>query len=297
MCYIKLIVSGLDYSFDEMPRLVLERALTTSERSAGRLYATQFMLVLMRAKIPNFEVWGLPMLIRQTKDKDRTVALFAMEILDEACHERAYLEELVSLWPTFSTMGDRGKLLTTRFYSLPRGLNHPKSTIQAEIESWVNLYNKRYVLLVEADTHATLTLHTKNEDGTYSRRTCSSRTATIPPNVLPHLYGQLVQTDQGMENLTKYGQLPKLYDTLLQAKCSNEKESLQLKSALWTLGHMSTSARGVDLLCDPAVRVYEKIIFLAKECEVYSIRATALHVLGLIGSTKSGANVLFKYGN
>lgn len=286
----------MDYSFDEMPRLVLDRALTTSERSAGRLYATQFMLVLMRAKIPNFEVWGLPMLIRQTKDKDRTVALYAIEILDEACHERAYLEELVSLWPDFSPMGDRGKLLNTRFYSLPRGLNHPKSKIQLEIESWVITYNKRYVLLVEADTHATLTLHTKNEDGTYSRRTCSSRTAIIPPNVLPHLYGQLVQTDQGMENLTKYGQLQRLYETLLQAKCSDEKESLHLKSAMWALGHISTSARGVDLLCDPVVRVYDKILCLVKQCEVYSIRATALHVLGLIGSTKAGANVLFKYG-
>lgn len=78
----------MDYSFDETSRQVLEKALTTSERSTGRLYATQFMLVLMRAKIPNFEVWGLPMLIRQTKDKDRTVALYAMEILDESCYER-----------------------------------------------------------------------------------------------------------------------------------------------------------------------------------------------------------------
>lgn len=193
-------------------------------------------------------------------------------------------------------MGDRGKLLTTRYYSLPRGLNHPKSTIQFEIESWVTNFNKRYVLLVEADTHATLTLHTKNEDGTYSRRTCSTRTAINPPNVIPHLYGQLVQTAQGLDNLTKYGNLQKLYETLLQAKCSDEKESLLLKSAMWALGHMSTSARGVDLLCDPAVRVYEKILYLAKQCEVYSIRATALHVLGLIGSTKAGANVLYKYG-
>lgn len=97
MCYIKLIVSGLDYSCDETARLVLEKALTTSERSAGRLYATQFMLVLLRAKIPNFEVWGLPLLIRQTKDKDRTVALSAMDILDEACFERVCGNGLISI--------------------------------------------------------------------------------------------------------------------------------------------------------------------------------------------------------
>lgn len=73
---------------DALPRQVLEKALSASERFAGRLYATQFMLVLLRAKIPNFEVWGLPLIIKQTKDKDRTVVLAALEILDEACHDR-----------------------------------------------------------------------------------------------------------------------------------------------------------------------------------------------------------------
>lgn len=85
----------------------------------------------------------------------------------------------------------------SRYYSIPRGLNHTKARIQQEIEIWLNAYNKRYVLLVEADTHAHLTLHTRSEDGTYSRRACSSREVYIaPPNILPHLYGQLVQTTQ-----------------------------------------------------------------------------------------------------
>lgn len=88
ICYIKLIVSGLDYTVDALPRQVLEKALNASERSAGRLYATQFLLVLLRAKIPNFEVWGLPLLIKQTRDKERKVILTALEILDEACHDR-----------------------------------------------------------------------------------------------------------------------------------------------------------------------------------------------------------------
>lgn len=88
ICYIKLIVSGLDYTVDPLPRQVLEQALAASERSAGRLYATQFMLVLLRAKTPNFEVWGLPLLIKQTRDKERKVVLAALEILDEACHDR-----------------------------------------------------------------------------------------------------------------------------------------------------------------------------------------------------------------
>lgn len=88
VCYIKLIVSGLDYTFDETPRKILEKAMSASDRRSGRLYATQFMLVLLRARIPNFEVWGLPLLIEQTKDTNRVVALAALEILDEASHDR-----------------------------------------------------------------------------------------------------------------------------------------------------------------------------------------------------------------
>lgn len=100
------------------------------------------------------------------------------------------------MWPDFSSAGDRGRLLMTRYYSIPRGLNHLKARIQHEVEFWLNGYNKRYVLLIEADMHASLTLHTRNLDGTYSRRSCSSPTSYSSPNVLPHLYGQLAQTTQ-----------------------------------------------------------------------------------------------------
>lgn len=41
-------------------------------------------------------------------------------------------------------------------------------------------------------------------------------------------------------------------------------------------------------------RIYDKFVFLATKCEVYSIRATCFNALGLIGSTNAGANVLFK---
>lgn len=108
--------------------------------------------------------------------------------------------------------------------------------------------------MIEADTHASMTLHYKNEDGTYSRRSCSSRPTIIPPNVLPHLYGQLVQTSQGMCELQKHGNLPQLIDQLNMAKCNDETESLNLKAALWALGHASTSVEGIEFLNDPISR-------------------------------------------
>lgn len=93
MCYVKLIVSSLDYTLDSVTRKVLENALTSAKTRSGRLYSTQFLIVLLRSRIPNFEVWGIPLIIQQTKDPDRSVVLAAMDVLEEACHEKVCLQE------------------------------------------------------------------------------------------------------------------------------------------------------------------------------------------------------------
>ncbi|XP_067642123.1 rapamycin-insensitive companion of mTOR isoform X3 [Eurosta solidaginis] len=294
VCYVKLTVSGLDYPLESITRKVLEKALQSSKIRGGRLYATQFLTVLLRARLKDFEVWGIPLIIQQTKDPDRSVVLAALDVLEEACHEKYYLEEIVSLWPNLKSLGDGGSLIMVRYYSLSRGLNHLKARIQEEIEFWKNAYNKRYVLLVEANTHSSLTLHIRNEDGYYSRRNCNTRPNIIPPNIPPHLYGQMVQTTQGTTALRKYGDLPQLVEVINRGKCSDYVECLELKSAIWAVGHASTHSNGIEYFVESGSRIYEKLIILATKCVVYSIRAVCFSVLGIIGGTNDGANILYK---
>ncbi|XP_053949989.1 rapamycin-insensitive companion of mTOR isoform X1 [Anastrepha ludens] len=294
ICYVKLTVSGLDYSLESVTRKVLEKALTAAKIRSGRLYATQFLTVLLRARLHNFEVWGIPLIIQQTKDPDRSVVLAALDVLEEACHEKYYLEEIVSIWPNLKSLGDVGRLLMARYYSLSRGLNHLKARIQEEIEYWKNGYNKRYVLLVDANTHSSLTLHVRNEDGHYSRRNCNTRPIIIPPNIAPHLYGQMIQTAQGTTALRKYGDLPHLVEVISRGKCSDDAECLDLKAAIWAVGHASTHSNGIEYFTESGSRIYEKLVILATKCVVYSIRATCFNVLGLIGGTNDGANILYK---
>lgn len=293
ICYVKLIVSGLDYSLEGEPRKILKRALQKHPSAKARLYAAQFLRVLLRAKLPNFEAWGIPMLLSLVDDSQaRCVQLAALEIIEEASYERDYLEEVVSVWPDLARFGDYGKLVMMRFYSIPRGINHPDSKLKDEISLWVKSFNKRYVLMIEADIHAHLTQHSKTEDGTYSRRHCAQRTGTGAPNVLPHLYGQLVQTNQGLSNLQMLGDLHGLIDVLVQSKCSNENEVLTLKAAMWALAHFSTSKDGVLYLKESPSQVYEHFVLLAKYAEVYSLRSTALNCLCLVATTQLGADVL-----
>lgn len=100
--------------------------------------------------------------------------------------------------------------------------------------------------------------------------------------------------EQGLDILLKYSDLPQQIETLLQIKCNTEFDCVRLKAAIWAIAHVSTSAQGLKYLL--MKRVFERIIYTAKYCDVYSIRATALHALGLIGSTKEGSNLLQKFG-
>lgn len=56
-----------------------------------------------------------------------------------------YLEELVNSWYKFDALGDSGSLLMIRYYSIPRGLSHPKAKLRQQIDLWINGYNKRFV--------------------------------------------------------------------------------------------------------------------------------------------------------
>lgn len=296
--YVKLIVSGLDYSLSSSvhyPRLILEKALTTSPNFESRLYSTQFLLVLLRARLPTVEEWGIPLLMKQLQDPDRRVVLATLDILEEACHENVYLLELAHVWPDLNKHHELGKYIMMRFYSIPRGMNHPSANVKSELDLWVSVFNKKYVLFVESETHSSLTLHTKNDEGYYSNRNSLHQRQVISSTNLPcHLYGALVQTQRGLSYLQKHGNVNQLLDVLSAAKCGNEEQSLTLKSAMWALGHVATNTDGVEFLNHPVSRFFDKIINLSKFCEVYSIRATAFNVLCLISSSVGGANALFK---
>ena len=83
---MKLMVASLDFAHDTHSRVILSKLLTACDTSM-RLYTTKHMRVLLRAKMPFFNSWGLELLIPQLYDVERQVALEAVDILDEGCEE------------------------------------------------------------------------------------------------------------------------------------------------------------------------------------------------------------------
>ncbi|KAL1465531.1 hypothetical protein WDU94_005089 [Cyamophila willieti] len=86
-CYVKLIVSCLDYSSSPATRLILTNILT-SEQVSSRHYSTQFLSILLRTRLetsPSYLNWVVESLVNQLQDEKKLVALCALNSLDEAC--------------------------------------------------------------------------------------------------------------------------------------------------------------------------------------------------------------------
>lgn len=306
-CYVKLIVSSFDYATDGPHRGILAKILTCRQESS-RLYATQFLLVLLRAGLPSFERWGVEMLVKQLFDQSKAVSLAALNIAHEACERRSCLERLVELRPDLQHLGDKGLLLLARLMSLPRGFRVLGGSrfATAEIVRWADSFVYRYVSLLEAELLDALTLHQRSEDGRYDRRHSSAgrwagarRDVFIPP----HLFGQLAQHEQGWSALLDSGRLIPFITLVLEAARKRniadwynvtDKDILELKAAMWACGHVATSTHGTQKLIDDGF--FKAVIDLAESCAVYSIRGTAVYVLGLMATTYRAANELFSLG-
>ncbi|RXM98652.1 Rapamycin-insensitive companion of mTOR [Acipenser ruthenus] len=93
---LKLTVSTLDYSRDGLSRVILSKILTAAADNC-RLYATKHLRVLLRANVEFFSNWGMELLVTQLHDKNKTISMESLDILDEACEDKEYNLKYVDL--------------------------------------------------------------------------------------------------------------------------------------------------------------------------------------------------------
>jgi rapamycin-insensitive companion of mTOR len=63
---MKLTLSSLDFAHDIHAQVILCKILTSTDKEM-RLYATRHLRVLLRAKMPFYNSWGLELLIPQVR--------------------------------------------------------------------------------------------------------------------------------------------------------------------------------------------------------------------------------------
>ncbi|XP_040276883.1 rapamycin-insensitive companion of mTOR isoform X2 [Bufo bufo] len=288
---LKLAVSSLDYSRDGLARVILSKTLTASPDSC-RLYATKHLRVLLRANVEFFSNWGIELLVTQLHDKSKNISTEALDILDEACEDKANLHALIQMKPALSHLGDKGLLLLLRFLSIPKGFSYlnERGYVTKQLEKWQKEYNLKYVDLIEEQLNEALTTYRKPVDGdNYVRR--SNQRVQRPYVYLPvHLYGQLVHHKTGSHLLEVQNIVPDLSYTVRSPSLDTWEGIKQLKAALWSLGNIGSSNWGLNLLQEE--NVIPDIVALAQHCEVLSIRGTCAYVLGLLSKTKQGCDIL-----
>ncbi|KAM8887321.1 rapamycin-insensitive companion of mTOR-like [Spinachia spinachia] len=292
---LKLAVSTLDYSRDGLARVILSKILTAAT-DACRLYATKHLCVLLRASVEFFSSWGMELLVTQLHDHNKAVSMEALDILDEACEDKANLHALIQLKPALSHLGDKGLLLLLRFLSIPKGFSYlnERGYVSKQLDKWQKEYNLKYVDLIEEQLNEALTTYRKPVDGdNYVRR--SNQRLQRPNVYLPvHLYGQLVHDKTGCHLLEAQSVVPDLSYTVRSPMLDTWEGIKQLKSALWALGNIGSSNWGLNLLQEE--NVIPDILALAQHCDVLSIRGTCVYVLGVISKTRQGCEVLKQYG-
>ncbi|KAI9291116.1 hypothetical protein K502DRAFT_368706 [Neoconidiobolus thromboides FSU 785] len=297
---VKSIINHLDYSKEGHARLILSKVLTSAYKHI-RLFATNFLRVLLRQNIPNFSSWGIYLLITQLYDPSIEVCEMAVSVLDEACMDSENLQTLVRLKPSMSHLEFAGDSLLLRYLSSLDGLNYLSTMdyVDLQMDQWFKERNRRYVTRIELSLSRALENKTNSSRGSYwfdekheSLIEDPEKLEKLDGFIFPHFYGELTKTFKGCEILLEKGHLKHFSTYLKQHKKEivDDNIILNLKACLWALGHIGSSEVGITILAQ--ADAIEDIIWMAENCQVYSLKGTAVYVLGLIGSSQLGDEVL-----
>ncbi|RUS88775.1 hypothetical protein EGW08_003492, partial [Elysia chlorotica] len=292
--YVKLAISALNFSVDGSTRPILSKALTATA-DVCRLYATKMMRVLMRAGTPGFSQWGIEMLVTQLYDQDKSVAMSALHILDEACDNEDYLKSLIKLRPSLLHLGEKGVLLLSRFVSSVQGFRslNDANFISSQLEKWQKSFNELYVDIVEEMLNEALMTYEKTFSGSCRRR--SIHKGPKKDVFLPaHLYGQLTMHNEGLDLLKNESCILEYFNRIHNQTLFDSNDIKSLKTALWAVGHVGLSVEGLVWL--ESQNIIPEIIRLAEECGVFSVRGTAIFILGLVACTRKGTDILCELG-
>ncbi|WVF67846.1 hypothetical protein IAT40_002607 [Kwoniella sp. CBS 6097] len=284
---IRIIIECFDYTLDAHPRIVLSKALTSSYMET-RLFATHHLGRLLQEQ-PNLLDWGLQLMITQLYDTAMEVCDVAVMYLEEACTESRCLEKVVQLRPTLEHLGDVGHPLFMRFVSTSVGFRylHQAQYIDRELESWLVERNLLYV--IEAETFVSKTIRPWSSDTVEDYWIYDGPAPT-------HFLGELTKTPEGCQLLKEKGIVAEYAEIvrLHGMEASDQGVLTNLKSVLWALGNIGSTVGGLPFLEDE--EIIEDIVEIAEQSPILTIRGTCFFVIGLLSTSRMGAELLEELG-
>ncbi|OQV15503.1 Rapamycin-insensitive companion of mTOR [Hypsibius exemplaris] len=285
--YVKLVISTLYYghSEDRSAQDIFEKIIVLCSPSV-RCYAALHLRTLLRCRMPGFCPWGMERLIAMTSDLNAVVARTAVDIIDEACDEKANLEAFVHARLSLDHLSPMAEFLTARVLGTVCGFNDFPELVTSEVEKWRFGFNRKYATVVEELLNARF-LSSELSDDMFHRHSSSQNSRILPEIFVPeHLYGQLVRHPDGCDLVRM--EIPFLLSVIKDEAAATS--ALDVKAALWALGHIGRTAEGMALLSE--VEALDLVVRLVAEHSNVSVRGTAFFVIGLWSTTERGADLL-----
>ncbi|PWN49565.1 hypothetical protein IE53DRAFT_388192 [Violaceomyces palustris] len=295
---IKAVIENVDYSIDGHPRVVLSKALTSNYMHV-RLFATKHLSDLI-SKSSEPSEWMIALLLQQLYDPSLEVRETAVRIVEEACQVMSVLQMVVSMRPTLDHLGEVGHPLLLKFLSTSIGFRYlwQGEYIDREMDHWFNERNQRYVVQIEIMLSRVFSID--RSSGSKAGNTSSSLGAEneieFDGTAPPHFYGELAKTEEGCQILDEKGHFSEFAHFIRQHGMEHSDAELivKLKSVLWAVGNIGSTARGLPFL--EREDVISHIVEIAENSLVMSVRGTCFFILGLISGTIQGAELLHDYG-
>lgn len=299
---ILALLGNMDFSLDSHLRVMLSKALTACSKGI-RIYATKLLRKYVTVRVESKESrtkepvrceWTIRLLVTQLYDPEVQVCETAVQILEEACNRRAYLEYVVRCRPALDHLGEIGAPLLLRFLSTSLGYRYLDGLdyIGQEMDDWFLGRNTTYVSLVEASLSRALSPQLERPSSSIDEPIKAYEYGIVPP----HFYRELTRTVEGCKLLSDSGHFDDFVATIQNAWSESEDAEvmLKVKGCLWAVGNVGSMELGAPFLEE--TDIVEPIIKIATSSEVMTMRGTAFFVLGLISRSLHGMEILAEYG-
>ncbi|KAI1907621.1 hypothetical protein LOZ61_006039 [Ophidiomyces ophidiicola] len=292
---VQAILGNMDFTLDSQLRLILVKALTVGTKEI-RIFSTK---VLRKYVVGGVELTPavesiIRLLVGQLYDPDVAVCQLAMKVLEEACNQRDLLEYVVRCRPSLDHLGEIGASLLLRFLSSSVGYHYLDGLdfVHQEMDDWFLGRNDAYVGLVEASLYRAYLDQPRRNSLAIEDLVDEHHIGRAPP----HFYRELARTKEGCRLLADSGQFDEFVATIEDYNLQEEDpEVLQrVKGALWAVGHLGSMELSAQFF--EGSPVFDRIIQIAEEAAVLTMRGTAIFVLGLISTSRHGLEMLVEAG-
>ncbi|KAI5300055.1 hypothetical protein KEM55_000272 [Ascosphaera atra] len=303
---IQTLLGNMDYSLESHMRILLSKALTTGTKDI-RIFCTKLLrkYIVRQSGNPSSPAfasrpgtnrnWVIKLLVTQLYDPAIAVCEVAVKILEEACNQPDCLEYIVKCRPSLDHLGEIGAPLLLRFLSTSVGYHYLDGLdyINQEMDDWFLGRNDAYVGLVEASlTRAYVDQPRRNSLYVLEDLVDISDIGVVPP----HFYRELARTAEGCKLLEDSGHFYEFAMAIREFDLNEEDPEiiLKVKGCLWAVGNVGSMELSAPFLEE--TDIVPRIVEIAENAGVMTMRGTAFFVLGLISRSKHGMEMLTEAG-